>query len=89
VGFGTGNVFGFGKGKELAGGLVVLADVGFRFRAKLRAKGFWGTGLAKQKAPPFFEGASVYSGGHSSHCGFRRGFPLRVEKPGLFRRGFY
>jgi len=28
---------------------MVLSDVGFRFRAKLRAKGFLGAGLAKQK----------------------------------------
>ena len=50
--------------KKLAGGLVVLADVGFGFRAKPRARGFWGAFLAKQKAPFFLEGASVFSGGH-------------------------
>ena len=58
---------------------MVLSDVGFRFRAKVRAKGFLRTGLTEQKAPPYFEGASVYSGGHSSHCGFRRDFPLRMK----------
>ena len=62
---------------------MVLSDVGFRFGAKMRAKGFLGTGLAKQKAPPFFEGASVCSGGHSRHCGFRRDFPLRMESKEL------
>jgi hypothetical protein len=72
-------IFGFREGKKLAGGLVVLSDVGFRLGAKLRAKGFSVAFLAKQKAPPYFEGTSVYSGGHSSHCGFRRGFPLRME----------
>ena len=77
-----GNVSGFGEGKKLAGGLVVLADVGFRFGAKLRAKDFLRAGLAKQEARPFFEGASGCSGGHSRHCGFRWDFPLRIGEPG-------
>jgi hypothetical protein len=64
------------KGKKLAGGLMVLSDVGFRFRAKLRAKSFLGAFLAKQKTPSFLEGTSVFSGEHSSDLWFPPGFSV-------------
>jgi len=37
--------------KKLAGGLVVLPDVGFGLGTKLQAKDFLGASLAKTKGP--------------------------------------